>query len=194
MVYHVDKSSRKVKIIDAYGSNTSVKASELWSNWEETNSINENGKHPCFYVIPSDEQDNLDYEYSSASMVFPGSQSVTTYTAKSWNGVYSDYVLSNIAFSSQKSTFTVSVPVQPTAIDYPVIANPGNGVYSAGSSFTFALEESTTRPYSSVEWYFDGSKKTASSVTLTAGSHTVEAAVKLEDGRTTKVTLEITVQ
>lgn len=194
VVYHVDKSSRKVKIIDAYGSNTSVKASELWSNWEETNSINENGKHPCFYVIPSDEQDNLDYEYSSASMVFPGSQSVTTYTAKSWNGVESDYVLSNIAYSSQKSTFNVTVPVIPSAIDYPVIANPGNGVYSAGSSFTFALEESTTRPYSSVEWYFDGSKKTSASVTLTAGSHTVEAAVKLENGRTTKVTLEITVQ
>lgn len=199
VVYHVDKSSRSVRIHDGY-SYVNYPASKLWSDWEETNSINENGKHPCFYVVSSDEQDNLDYEYSSASMVFPGSQNVKTYTAKSWNGVEGGYsisnieFLSNIEFSSQKSTFHVTVPVIPTAIDYPVIANPGNGVYSAGSSFTFALEESTTRPYSSVEWYFDGSKKTASSVTLTAGSHTVEAAVKLEDGRTTKVTLEITVQ
>ena len=193
MVYHVDKSSRNVKISNGYGT-TNVSAYSLWNNWEEYNSINENGSHPCCYVIAAKSQGSLNYSGGGNYMVFPGGGGVKSYTAKSWNGVESEYPLSNIAYGNQASTFTVTVPVPETPLDYPVIANPGNGVYSAGSSFTFALEESSTRPSASVVWYFDGAQVESASKSLTAGKHTIEAVVTLESGRKDTVTLEIQVK
>jgi len=199
IVYHVDRSSRLVNI-----GSSSVKASELWSSWESYNAINENGKHPCFYIIPAADQSNLmfgyeyypgyGYYYNSANdplIPFPGSKKVTSYTPKSWNGVSSSITLSSIAYGSGTSTFTVS-GVPSSALDYHVIANPGKGVYTAGSSFTLALEEAEDRPVASVSWTLDNTPVSGASVVLTAGSHVIEATVKLQDGRTEILTLELT--
>lgn len=196
IVYHVDRSDRTVNI-----GIENVKASELWTNWQNYNSINENGKHPCFYIVPAADQGNLlfghflyqGYYYFDSDeadkIPFPGSSSVSTYAPVSWNKVTGDITFSGIKYSGNTASFTVSVPT--AGLDYAVIANPGKGQYNAGDSF--ALELSGADDVSSVSWKFDGAGVSSSSVILSVGEHTIDAAVTTASGRTYTVTLEITV-
>ena len=210
LVYHVDKSARKVRTQD-YGQ---VTAAELWSDWGATNCINENGSHPCYYVVSAVDQDNLAYgfqyldEYGASyfdpyyegladNIPFPGAGNVKTFTAKSWNGVDSDITLSGISYSGGKVSFTVTMPsTGPDYIlDYYSIKNPGKGVYTKGGTFALELNVPAGSTDSGVKWYFDDAEVTGTSVTLsTAGSHTVEAEVSLAGGKKQMVTLEIEVK
>ena len=202
LVYHVDKSSHKVRI-EEHGQ---VTAAELWSDWYATNAINENGSHPCYYVVSAVDQDNLKYGYEymeeygasyfdpyyeglADNIPFPGAKKVTTYTAKSWSGALSSVSLSNIAYAGGEVTFRVTMP--SAGLSYYSISNPGKGSYTAGSSFALTLNEVADLPYTSVEWRLDGSAVSGPSVTLTAGTHTVEAVVHLKDGKRQVVTLEV---
>ncbi len=204
IAYHVDKSSRTVKI-----DGESVKASELWSDWEIYNSINENGNHPCFYVVPAVDQDNLlfGYEYLeeyggnyfdpdgeglALQIPFPGSEKVTSYTPVSWNEVPSDISLSGIAYADNTASFTVSMP--SAGLSYYTIQNPGKGRYTAGTAFVLQLNEVEDRPYSDVKWLFDNTEVAGPTVTLPSGSHTLEAVISLQDGKTQTVTLELQVR
>ena len=196
VVTHVDKSSRTVSILNSSGNTVNQQASSLWSNWESYNSINENGSHPCCYVVPAPDQSNLlfGYQYYSqyqayyynsnndVKIPFPGSKGITSYTAVSWNGVASDIHLSNISYSNNQVTLYATLP--SSTLNYNVIANPGNGVYSAGSSFNLSLTESAAQPVSSVAWFFDDEPVSGTSVTLTAGTHVVEAHLTLTSGET----------
>lgn len=207
VVTHVDKSSRNVSILDYNGNTINKSASSLWSNWEEYNSINENGSHPCCYVVPAPDQSNLLYQHFLYSgnyyfdsdysnyIPFPGVSNITSYTARSWNGVESDIKLSQISYSSTgdgRVTLYASVP--QATLSYNVIANPGNGVYTAGSSFSLELVESEAQPVASVQWYFDDEPVSGSSVSLTAGTHVVEAHITLTSGDTRIVELTILAQ
>ena len=187
IVYHVDKSDRYVTIMGS-SNNISVKASALWSNWSQYNSINENGSHPCFYVVPSGDHSSLNYEGSA--WAFTGASGRSSFTGTSWNGVSCDVSLSDISYASNQVTFYATVP--STVLNYNVIANPGNGVYSAGSNFALELQESAAQPVSSVAWYFDDEPFSGTSVTLTAGTHVVEAHLTLTSGET-KI-LELTLE
>ncbi len=187
IVYHVDKSSRKVSIS---GVNSSVTASSLWNNWSQYNSINENGSHPCFYVVPAGSQTSLNY--TGSKWAFPGTAGKKTYTAKSWNGVDSDIQLSNITYSGGQVSLYATVP--SSSLNYNVIANPGNGVYSAGSDFALTLLESEAQPVSSVAWFFDDEPVSGSSVRLTAGKHIVEAHLTLVSGESKILELTLNVQ
>ena len=195
IVTHVDKASRTVSILDYQGNTVNPPASSLWSNWEEYNSINENGKHPCCYVVPSADQSNLLFGYTlsqgnyyfdyskSGQIPFPsgsGNSLVNSYTATSWNGVDSDIHLSNISYSNNQVTLYATVP--SSTLNYNIIDNPGNGVYSAGSTFDLSLTTSEAQPVASVAWYFDDEPVSGSSVTLTAGTHVVEAHLTLTTG------------
>jgi hypothetical protein len=156
-------------------------------------------------VVPSADQSNLmfgykyyseyqSYYYNSSNDVkipFPGSQGITSYTARSWNGVDSDVHLSNIAYANNQVTLYATVP--SNVLNYNVIANPGNGVYTAGSSFVLSLVESEAQPVSSVAWFFDDEPVSGSSVTLPAGIHVVEAHLTLESGATKILELTLTV-
>lgn len=202
LVYRVDRSARKVSV-DGIGQ---VAASELWDKWGETNAINENGSHPCFHIVPAVAQDELLFGYTmhngfyyfdwedeglAAGIPFPGG-GVKTFTAKSWNGVASDVSLSDIAFDGTQVTFTAKLP--SAGLDYFSIRNPGDGVYNAGSTFSLALDAPEGGSYSSVKWYFDDAAVSGESVSLTAGSHVIEAEVSLAGGKKQIVTLEIKVQ
>ena len=198
IVYHVDKSNRTVRL--AYGSST---ARNLWDNWSDSNSVNENGSHPCFYIIPAADQSNLMYGFYSYAgsyyfddsyspdIPFPGSKNVTGYTPKSWNGVEGSVTFSHIAYAGNRVTLTATIPYD--GLDYPTIAD--SGAYRAGDRFTFALvrPEALEAP-ASVVWYYDDEPAGADSVTLTAGPHTVDARLTYADGRQAVVSLEITVQ
>ena len=187
IVYHVDKSSRKVSID---GVSSSVTALSLWDNWSRYNAINENGSHPCFYVVPAGSQTSLNY--TGAKWAFPGTAGKKTYTAKSWNGVDSDVQLSSISYSGEQVSLYATVP--SSSLNYNVIANPGGGVYSAGSDFALTLIESEAQPVSSVAWFFDDEPVSGPTVRLTAGRHVVEAHLTLGSGETKILELTLNVQ
>ena len=193
IVYHVDKSERKVKISDG-----TFSAKYLWDNWRTYNSINENGSHPCFYIVPSGAQDNLKFGYTGyhydtscdPRIPFPGKDEVSTYCPISWNGVKGTTTLSDIRYSQQSVTLKVEMP--SADLSYPLISNPGNGTYSGGQTFTLALEGTDADKYD-VTWYFDDVAVSGTSLSLTPGEHTIEAVL----GRGSKrkvLTLEITVK
>lgn len=200
VVYHVDESAREVKI-DGVGN---VSAFDLWEYWGDTNAINENGSHPCFYVVPAVAQNDLLYGHSlyqgyyyfndelAENIPFPGEGDVFTYTPKSWNGVPSSMSLSNIVYDDNTVTFTAKLPSD--GLDYYSIKNPRVGTYPAGSSFALELDGPAGGSYSNVKWYFDDVEVSGPSVSLKAGNHTVEAEITFSDGKKQIVTLEIKVQ
>lgn len=190
IVYHVDKSDREVSIVDNDGRSINVSACNLWSQWETYNSINENGSHPCFYVVPA--EDPTDLNYSGVKFAFPGLAYQNSFTGTSWNGVESVVQLSNIAFANNQVSFYATVPSM--ALNYNIIDNPGNGVYTAGSGFPLNLVTSEAQPVSAVAWYFDDEPVSGSSVTLPAGTHLVEAHLTLASGETKIVDLTIEAQ
>ena len=200
LVYHADQSSREIRVSVINDDGTAyvyknIPASELWSEWSVTNSINENGSHPCFYLVPSKDQKNYAYsKYRSSEIPFPGSGSgkVTSFTPVSWNGISSLISFSDITYSSSQVSLYATVPQE--GLDYNVIANPGTGQYRVGDRFEFALVESDARPVSLVAWYFDDEPASSASVSLTAGRHCVEAHLTLQNGKTKIVTLELTVE
>lgn len=203
IAYHVDKSSRTVSISTGYGT-SSIAASTLWSDWVTYNAINENGKHPCFYVVasasPYDCSYGMQYDagYSAyyyakpgTDIPFPGGKNVTSYAPRGWSGNATEISLSGIAYAANKASFTVS-GVVTAGLDYPLIVQPEN--YTAGSSFPLALELPDGYVASSVKWTVDGAIVSGTSTVLTAGAHVIEAQVTGEDGRKDIVTLEITVK
>lgn len=189
IVYHIDKSSRQVSIYSG-SSTVNQTAKSLWDNWDRYNSINENGEHPCFYVVPAGAQTNLNY--NGSKWAFPGTAGKTWFTAQSWNGVESEVKISSIVYASNQISLYATVP--SSSLNYNVIANPGNGVYTAGSSFALEMVESAAQPVASVQWYFDDEPVSGPSVTLSAGAHVVEAHLTLTSGETKIVELAITVQ
>ena len=190
VAYHVDKSARIV--------GGGISAFDLWDKWQQTNMINAYGSHPCFYVIPACDQTNLNYQFSYVddvwAMLFPGhadlSTKVTSYAPKSWNSVNTDISLSGISYSAGIVSFTVSGVVS-SSMDYPYIANPGKGVYEAGSAFALEVVTPGGDEPSEVVWKMDGAAVSGPSVTLTSGSHKFDASVTLSDGKTYAVTLEL---
>ena len=207
IVYHVDKSSRKVRVY-----NNQYTASQLWSDPDFADALNENGSHPCYYIVPAVDQSNLSYgyeydDYAGYSVFdpddqgradfipFPGAGNIKTYTSKSWNGLDSDISLSNISASGGKVAFDASLPSINLQLDYYSICNPKFGAYSVGDIFELEVNAVPNDPFSSIQWYFDGSKVSGSSVTLTsAGAHTIKADIALQSGKRQIVTLEIIVK
>jgi len=198
IAYHVDKSSRQV-YIENVGNKT---ASQLWAQWNVYNSINENGDHPCFYVVASASPYSCSYgmkyysEYggwyyvaAGTDLPFPGGNNVTSYAPKSWNNVFTEISLSQIAYSANKVSFNVDGVV--AGLNYPSIANSGN--YTAGSSFPLSLALPDGYVAASVQWTLDGAAVSGASITLTSGPHVIEAEVTGESGRKDIITLEITV-
>ena len=185
VVYHVDKSSRRV----GWSS-----AESLWTNWESSNSINANGSHPCYYIVPAADQSSLchttysgGYEVEKPGMAFPY-KSINSYVPVSWNKVDGITQFSQITFKNGKVTLRAYVP--SGEVDYVTIA--GAESYRAGDRFTFELvcPETVDIP-KSVTWYFDDEPVMADSVTLTRGAHTVEAHLTDTAGNQSVVTLEI---
>lgn len=203
IAYHVDKSSRKVSISTDYGT-SSIAASTLWSDWVTYNAINENGKHPCFYVVASASPYDCSYgmqyyaDYSAyyyskpdTDIPFPGGKNVTSYAPKGWSENATEISLSGIAYAANKASFTVS-GVVTAGLDYPLIVQPEN--YTAGSSFPLEVELPDGYVAGSVKWTVDGAFVSGASVSLAAGLHVIEAEVTAEGGRKDVVTLEITVK
>lgn len=117
LVYHVDKSQRQVTILQAgWGGETyesTYAAAALWNNWQYTNAINENGSHPCFYIVPAADVESLNFPYNEDRIPFPGSRKITRYTPVDWEGVQTDFKFTDISFASNRVTLTVSYTTTP---------------------------------------------------------------------------------
>ncbi|MBO4446741.1 MAG: M6 family metalloprotease domain-containing protein [Bacteroidales bacterium] len=204
IVYHVDKSSTKVTIYNENGYETNVSAAELWSNWNETNQINENAKHPCYYIIPAKDQTRIAYkcytgeyagypeDYDETKIPFPGtgSNTVTSYTPKDWKGVEGTITFSDIARTSSGSV-SLRVNMASAELDYCVIDNPGNGSYNVGEQFDLNITAPEGNSPDSVLWYIDGEPVSSTSVILTPGVHTIEALLTFASGAVQTLTLDI---
>ena len=88
---------------------------------------------------------------------------------------------------------SVGEPVQPE-LGFNHIANPGNGTYAAGERFSLELVRYEDDTPSSVSWTFDGQAVQGDSVTLSAGTHAVEAHLKYPDGSVEVIRLTILAQ
>ena len=88
---------------------------------------------------------------------------------------------------------SVGEPVQPE-LGFNHIANPGNGTYAAGDRFSLELVRYEDDVPSTVSWTFDGQAVQADAITLTAGSHQVEAILAYPDGSTEIIRLVVTAE
>ena len=190
LVYHVDKSERKVK------SNT---AKKLWEEWENTNAINAVGEHPCYYIIPAGCQnykaDNANtggydgkpsettgLHYSGSDFTFGTSSKYAEYTPVDWNKTTLDYTLKNISYTSGSVSFAMG-------FDLCFIVAPS--MPSIGSTWTPELQNAPAG--SKVDWYLDDVKMSGSSFKLTGGKHLAEARVTA-GSKTIRVELEFEVK
>ena len=82
------------------------------------------------------------------------------------------------------------VPLEDEYIPFNTIDNPGNGVYNAGDTFTFRLNESTVRKPTAVSWFVDDDPVTDGGFVMARGKHLIEARIT-ENGKTKSVQLEI---
>lgn len=203
VVSHIDKSkTRTIKYPEVVSSGYSssinyipVTPFFLWDEWEVYNAINAIKGHPCNYLIYPKEPSNYNKSYSSLSdWVFPGS-GVTSYRPTDWNGVENDIIAENISYADGIVTISFRAP-EPVLTLYNEIVNPKDGKYSVGDEFVFELDKANLdRVAATVTWYFDDELVTDSYKVLSVpGLHTVEAVLGLENGKTKKVSLEITVE
>lgn len=120
VVYHVDKS--KEHIVGG------ISAYTQWDQWGWYNTINAYGDHPCFYVVPSANQENLNYKGEPESMVFPGSGNIHSFIPYDWSG---DNVtglrISDILFADGVVSFN-TVFTQSRMIEGRVEDLSGNGI------------------------------------------------------------------
>lgn len=101
LVYQVDKSDRII--------GQGYTANYLWN---ETNSINAYGDHPCFRLVsPSGTYDSQPYLWEKLrSLPFPGTGNATVYHPSDWDGKQTGLTLNNIAFDGSQSSFNASIP------------------------------------------------------------------------------------
>ena len=131
LVYHVDKSQNIVA-----GGYT---ASYLW---EETNSINAIGAHPCYRLIPS---------VDNSQFVFPGYNDVRVYQPVTWDGNYVSTILSNINYDGTKVSFNAALATNRTVFGV-VKDTDGNPIKDVQVSLT-----SSTTPFAAAPSLVDGS-------------------------------------
>ena len=100
LIYHVDQSDRPVG---------EIPARDLWTDWRRNNAVNGNGKHPCFYIIPSSNPTSLNYgqAYNASSLVFPGTSRQFCYEPADWEGDYTGVQLTCVEYGNGLGRFRV---------------------------------------------------------------------------------------
>ena len=104
VVFHVDKST-KYSVTYNNGSSSSRTPYQLWTSY--TQYINASGSHPCFYIVPAADQDNLAYSGAGSGMPFPGGEGIVYYTPVDWEGNSYD-LFSDITFHSDTKVATMN--------------------------------------------------------------------------------------
>ena len=123
VVYHVDKSTDRYVL--------GVTPYEQWTNWLWYNSINADGSHPCFYIVPSSAQKSLNYTGKESAMVFPGTKSVTSYKPVDWDGNDTGISITGISYGSGTVSLSAAYDIQKKikGVVSDQYGNPVQGVY-----------------------------------------------------------------
>lgn len=89
LVYHVDRSQREL---------SGIPVLERWDNWREYNNLNNYLAHPCFYLIPSGDQQskNTPSAINPEAILFPGIAGVQCYEPQDWDQRYTGVQISAI--------------------------------------------------------------------------------------------------
>lgn len=97
-LYHVDKSKRIIQ--------KTYTAADLWNFWRYTNSLNNSGSHPCFYIVPSTEPTSYDFRGGIEGVLFPGSGKVTAFQPIDWEGVPTAQQITGVRYSGGTVSLT----------------------------------------------------------------------------------------
>ena len=110
-------------------------------------------------------------------------------------GMYYSFDTTTPSWTEYSGNIIVDVTLSPSA-PFNYIVDPGEGVYSVGSTFSCALvTASNYREPESVAWYYDDEPVDGETISLTeAGEHTVTAELTLQNSAKKVIELEITVQ
>ncbi|MBR5041789.1 MAG: M6 family metalloprotease domain-containing protein [Bacteroidales bacterium] len=143
-----------------------------------------NGNYYSFGAFYKTDEDETPYDWA---VNWPFDGLVSEYSLTSTSERYSWDVIFDF-------TLTVGDYEAPDS-GYNYIADPGNGSYAAGDVFVLSLIETSgsRKPASAVSWYLDDDPVTAPSITLTPGTHTIEARFTTAEGKNKVVELEISV-
>ena len=185
LVYHVDRSSRIV-----FDGSTALQA------WED-NTVNNYAIHPCCYIVPaSDPGSTVVFLGEAEELFFPYGGKATRFLPTDWEGVVSEWFLDGISYADGRASWELTESRTMAATGYSYIADPGEGEYHAGDSFPLTLVTASgdKAPSSEVLWSLDGEPVSGTAVTLTAGSHSLEASFRTRSGSTKKVLLELDVR
>ena len=140
------------------------------------------------YYVPSGSSMYIGYSLVGCTAEKPVTAQQCTADKMGYYGTYNGTRV--VSWNEMKSGSKYYTPVLSAGVGEPVqpelgfnhIANPGNGTYKAGDRFELALVRYEDDTPSSVSWTFDGQAVQAGSVTLTAGTHKVEAHLTYPDG------------
>ena len=117
-----------------------------------------------------------------------------------YDGFYSTYNLTSTGMrNSVNALFEFYLTIgdyEAPDTGYNYIADPKNGRYSAGDAFDLTLVETegARKPGSDIAWYLDDEPVSGPSVTLSAGTHVVEARFTTTEGKQKVVELTLTVE
>ena len=130
IVYHVDKSDNPVTIWRSSGSGTQTTAGGVWSSYRQY--INTNIEHPCYFIVPAVDRDDLSGSHSKSGLPFPGSSGVTTYQWQGWDAdnVQADE-FTGISFNQTAGTVTLHRAGVETGLSGLVLDSAGNPVAGA---------------------------------------------------------------
>ena len=187
LVYHIDRSSRSI-YLQGYGN---IIPANVWGNDDLSGHYNANPDHPLWYLVPAASNYNYSLTASNSShqkmIPFPGTKNVINYNPISWNDVETDVSLTGINFSNSRNYIAFNANCR----NFPMINNPGHGVYSADSTFALRVNYGTSEEASSVAWYLDGESVAGSSVTLASGKHKISAVLTYSSGKVRRLNLEV---
>ena len=185
LVYHVDRSSRRV-----YGR---VTALETWAE----NTVNNYSSHPCCYIVPAANPTSTAlFSGSQDLLFFPLDGEAERYVPLAWDGSASDLFLDGISYADGRASWVMKDANTMAATGYNLIADPAQGQYRPGDRFALALieAEGDLAPASDVRWTFDGEPLSGESVTLPAGVHRIEASFTTRSGSRKVISLELDVK
>ena len=136
VVYHVDKST--VRTVGG------ITPHDQWAYWENYNTINAYGDHPCFYVVPSYDPTSLNFYWGASYIVFPGDAGVGSYMPVDWNGKPSGTALSEIAYANGEVSLMVSQRDAHLSV-YGTVTGP-NGQPLAGITVSVSTQGAESIP------------------------------------------------
>lgn len=152
-------------------------------------------------VAPSaaDRYNATTLEDGTFSIVLDEDDYTSSFTLKAYKQDYKIYTTTisfelikevNISLKDEDGSGEISL----ATMGFNSIRNPKASTgYTAGDSFQLKLNVVDGKAPVSTQWYFDGTAKNGTSVTLTAGTHTVKAVLTYSDGTTEDIFAELVV-